>query len=515
MRQFSLLVLVLSLSAACRGSDGDDDGVTPDGPGTGNQTIYDVQNDSMTAGTKVSLKGVIVTAIDNYGGKKGDFWVQESAGGEYSGVHVYGAPLDQVGALQLGDIVDISGAQKAEFALSSDTSGNTLTELEPIDGGQMVVTKTGSGPQVQPKVIDALAIGQLSDYMARHAEWEKWEGVLVQVNNVAAFSDDDCVGSACNDDTLHNFDITGDITVESALSAFPTPTVSRGDCMSGVTGVVDYFFDYLIFPRQTSEIATGGTGCPNENNTAQCGDSMDNDGDGFADCADVGCVVAEATCRMEEDAAIVDVQGGMYTDKYVKIQDAIVMAVSYSKNDIWISTSKNAAADEGLQVHFTNDVPDTVVPGKTVTVIGKIIEFNDNPPTGTNALTEMSGYDVQVGAAASQTPAALTGQTIATLTVDVTGEPYESVLITLDNVLLKTVGDSMYHVGTMKQGVTDFKFDDAIHQLKESGTGSFPAGTCFDTITGVASYNVYDNNWVFYPIDETNWDTMGGTCPAP
>lgn len=523
MRKLSLLVLVLSLSA-CRGSDGDDDGVTPDAPGTGTQTIYDVQNDSMTAGTKVSLKGVIVTAIDNYGGKKGDFWVQESAGGEYSGVHVYGAPLDQVGALQLGDIIDISGAQKAEFALSSDTSGNTLTELEPIDGGQMVVTKTGSGPQVQPKVIDALAIGQLSDYMARHAEWEKWEGVLIQVNNVSTFSDDDyvsskCPGTECPDDTLYAFDITGDVKVESALAQNPQPKLKRDLCLASVTGVVDYFFDYQILPRQTSEVATGGTGCPNENNTAQCGDSMDNDGDGFADCKDIGCVVAEATCRMEEDAAIADVQDGMYTDKYVKIQDAIVMAVSYSKNDIWISTTKNAAADEGLQIHFTNDVPDTVVPGKTVTVIGKIIEFNDNPPTGTNALTEMSGYDIQVGTAASQTPSALGGQTIATLTVDATGEPYESVLITLDNVLLKTVGTmASFHVGTMKQGVTDFKFDDAIYQLGEPGgdvTPVFAAGTCFDTITGVASYNVYDNNWVFYPIDEGTWDTAGGTCPSP
>src|SRR4051812_7854164 len=168
MRKFSLLVLALSL-AACRGNGGDDV-APPDGAGSNAQTtIYDVQNAAMTAGTKVSLKGVIVTAIDNYGGKKGDFWVQEADGGEYSGVHVYGAPVDQVGALALGDIVDISGAQKAEFALSTDTSGDTLTELEPVDGGTMQVTKTGSGPQVQPKVIDALAIGQLTDYMARHA----------------------------------------------------------------------------------------------------------------------------------------------------------------------------------------------------------------------------------------------------------------------------------------------------------------------------------------------------------
>jgi hypothetical protein len=86
------------------------------------------------------------------------------------------------------------------------------------------------------------------------------------------------------------------------------------------------------------------------------------------------------------------------------------------------------------------------------------------------------------------------------------------VLITLDNVKLKTVADSMYHVGTMTQGATDFKFDDGSYRLVESGTGALPAGTCFDTITGIASYNVYDNNWVFYPVEQTI-DTTGGTCP--
>jgi hypothetical protein len=512
MRKSSLLVLALSL-AACRDSGGGDDVAPPDAAGGGAQTIYDVQNNAMTAGTKVSLKGVIVTAIDNYGGKKGDFWVQEADGGEYSGVHVYGAPVDQVGALLLGDIVDISGAQKAEFALSDDTSGDTLTELEPIDGGTMVVTKTGSGPQVQPKVIDALAIGQLSDFMARHAEWEKWEGVLVTVNNVAAFGDDDyvsskCPGTDCSDDTLFKFDITGDVAVESALAANPTPKVLRGDCLGSVTGVVDYFFDYQILPRTTAEIATGGTGCPFENNTATCTDTMDNDGNGFADCKDIGCVVAESTCRMGEDVAISDIQpaGGTYKDKYVQIQDAIVMAVSGSKNDIWISTTKNAAANEGLHVHFNVDVPNTVVAGKTVTVIGKIIEFNDNPPMGTNTLTEMSGYDIQVGSAVSQTPAAVTNQAALTLNVDVTGEPYESVLVTLTDVEITTAAtDATYHVGSMTQGATVFKFDDAIHKLTQDGT----ANTCFSSITGIWSYNIYDNNWVFFPAAA---GTIGTGC---
>src|SRR5687768_11030503 len=108
MRKYSSLVaavLALLTFNACRDSGGDDD-PRPDStvPG-GDVTIQEVQNDSMVAGTKVTLKGVVVTAIDNFGDRKGDFWVQEPGGGEYSGVQVFGAPLDQVAALTPGDVV--------------------------------------------------------------------------------------------------------------------------------------------------------------------------------------------------------------------------------------------------------------------------------------------------------------------------------------------------------------------------------------------------------------------------
>ena len=123
--------------------------------------------------------------------------------------------------------------------------------------------------------------------------------MLVTVNNVSTLSDNECVGgTTCTDPTLHKFDITGDIVVESALAAFPTPGLgTKGACLASVTGVVDYFFDYLLFPRTTAEIVTGGTSCPAAENTpALCADTMDNDGNGFKDCAD-NAVFALASCR--------------------------------------------------------------------------------------------------------------------------------------------------------------------------------------------------------------------------
>ena len=505
MRKFSLLVLALSL-AACRDSGGGDDVVTPDSGNGGAQTIYDVQNDAMTAGTKVSLKGVIVTAIDNYGGKKGDFWVQEADGGEYSGVHVYGGPVDQVGALALGDIVDISGAQKAEFALTSDTSGNTLTELEPVDGGTMAITKTGSGPQVQPKVIDALAIGQLTDFMARHAEWEKWEGVLVTVSNVAAFGDDDyvsskCPGTMCPDDTLYKFDITGDIVVESALAANPAPKVLRGDCLGSVTGVVDYFFDYLIYPRTTAEISTGGTSCPTENQSAVCGDGIDNDGNGFKDCGDNACIPAVSSCRTLTTINAIQTAATAPTGG-IELQDVYVAAISKNKKNMWVQSSLTAAPNEGVYVFGPGNNLDGFAIGSRVDIIGTVTEFNDS--TGTDTLTEVKALSVTAGTAGVGAVVPVTGTAASAMS-----ETYEGVLVRLTNVKVTTVGTTTtggtFGVGAATQypAATVFKTDDDIFLLNT-------ANACYATIDGIWTYLPYNDAYGFLPL--AAGVTTGGNC---
>ena len=132
----ALLGLGLGLSvAACRGGDGDDTNVDPDAPPPMDMgpnpdvRIQEIQSPNMPKGTAVSVKGVVVTAIDSFGGRTGDFFVQEPGGGEFSGVKVFGAPLDQVAMLAPGDLIDITGAEKDEFALSSDMSGRKVTEL--------------------------------------------------------------------------------------------------------------------------------------------------------------------------------------------------------------------------------------------------------------------------------------------------------------------------------------------------------------------------------------------------
>jgi len=158
----AVVLLGLSVGGACRSSNnnstpdaavvddaggGGDGGIDAgSGGGGGGIRIQDVQGDGLKAGAAVELRGVIVTAIDTYGVKTGDIWVEEPDGGPFSGVHVFGSPVSQIATLVPGDIVDITGAVKSEFALSSDTSGRTTTELQAPKGGAMTVTKTGHGP---------------------------------------------------------------------------------------------------------------------------------------------------------------------------------------------------------------------------------------------------------------------------------------------------------------------------------------------------------------------------------
>src|SRR6185312_11306802 len=312
MRLPTLLVglsISASLFVACRS---DDNNTPTDGQGSGSGSgnfvkIQAVQDDGMAPGTAVNLHDVVVTAIDNFGGKVGDIWVEEKEGGKRSGVHVFKAQLSDVAMLTVGDEIDVKGAIKSEFALTGsggDSTGRTVTELEPASGGQITITKLGMSTTITPDKVDALAIGQLYDSTmaatgggtAFTNAWEDWEGVLIETDNVAAQGAPKAFGSTMPTPAdNYSFGITGVAKVEGSLADITMSSIARSTCFSKVTGVVDYFFDYLILPRSTSDFATGGTGCPAAESV--CGDSIDNDGNGFTDCKDNGCIIGDATCR--------------------------------------------------------------------------------------------------------------------------------------------------------------------------------------------------------------------------
>ncbi|KAB2911744.1 MAG: hypothetical protein F9K40_00265 [Kofleriaceae bacterium] len=531
MTRFSTPALCLSLFAAlaaCRdSSNGDDDGTDVDAA-NGEQTVFQVQSDDMPPGTPVTLRGVVVTAVDNFANPRdgnqyvGNFYVAEPEGGAFSGVLVHGAPLDQVAQLAVGDLVDITSAEKDEFSWTGDDKTNT--EVVPLANGEMTVTKVGPGTVPAPQVLDALMIGQMAE-TAREAEYEKWEGVLVRVENVSVTSEIRPINQDYPPEAKFvKFSITGVLEVDSSLAEIPysetgEPWLSGGDCLMSVTGMGDYFYNYKVLPRATADIVMGGTSCPAPEAPGTCTDGIDNDANGFMDCADRGCDTEEPTCT--SDTTVANVQMGMHNDgDQVRIADAVVTAIGRGPTNIqtiWVADSATAGPYNGLQVYRGTNagmVPAGVVVGAHVTLQGEVDEFNDASGTGT--LTQLRSPTITVIPGTPEMPVPATDVPLATLIDDTTGEPYEGVLVELENVRMtgtptgQTFG--VRYFGTQAAPSTIlFQSDDDIRSALTQADG-----TCFSLIRGIWSYGVYDNRWQILPLAGADDVVVAGdpnACP--
>jgi len=468
MRITHLVCLGLSLVACRDGGGGDDTPPGVDAPPGGSVTIQEIQNDAMPVGTPVELDGVVILAIDTFGARTGDIWVGEPGGGEFSGIKVFGAPLDQIAALAPGDIVTITNAEKDEFALTADTTGRKVTEIKGAAGGMMAINKTGTGALPTPTTVDALAISLLP-VAEQDAAWEKFEGVLITVTNARQLSGIDTFGT--NPDQKE-FEATGGVAVQSVLADLGANAVV-GTCYQGITGIGDYFFNYLVLPRTTADLVDGGTGC-----------------------------------AAQQIATVTAIQTGTTTGSVV-VNDVFVVALSSNKKQLWISQSLNGASNEGIFVFRGTGatvLDANIVPGAKVNVTGTTKEQN-NDMTG-DTLTQIQGATVTFVAAPTTPPVPVATQQASTLVIANTGEPFESVLVTLTNVKINVVGDPTpgtgnFGVGQLQQGATTFLSDDDTLLLND------PVGTCYATITGMWTYQVFDNAYGLLPISKT----AGGACP--
>jgi len=501
---------------ACRGDDAnntDANGSNGSNGSGASVTIQMVQNDAMAPGTPVTLRGVVVTAIDNFGGKMGDIWVEEPEGGTYSGVHIFGAASTDVAALAVGDTVDVTGAVKDEFALTGsggDTSGRTVTELKPATSGSLKVTKTGTGTVPAPVAVDALMIGQMADADTQgplfSAAWEPYEGVLVSVNSVSALGAPKKFGSTGAADAF-SFDITGVARVEGNFTDITMSGIQRNTCMN-ITGVVDYFFDYLVLPRSAADLNTGASGCPVAE--ATCADSIDNDGNGFADCKDNNCMITDGTCRPPATISSIDTPatppaGG----QEIGSNESVCVTALNAKDmqSFWVAKGPGtAAANEGLYVFAGGQArPNGLAVGSKVDVIGTVSDFS---VSGSMPVREYNELQTTIGSGACAVAAS--PQTIATLT-GANGRQWIGSLVTITNVAVVDVGTSAnFGVGHLKSsGVTFESMPDVI-----GGTG-LPAAEmskCYATITGIWYWDVHAAGGGAFALEPLAVGTGTGTC---
>jgi hypothetical protein len=470
-------------------------------------TVYEVQGD-LAEDVLIALKGVVITAIDEFpeqAGRVGSFWIQEPAGGAYSGVQVFGASLTDVEALSVGDIVDVGGVVKDEFVLLDNGQPNPdfgppLTELKNASRGSITITKTGTQAPPAPVVIDALAISRLPT-LERNYELEKWEGVLVKVENAEVLTTPRKIS---NQENFREFRIRG-ILLDSSIGAIPVPEITIGRCLSSVTGVMSYFFNYKILPRPGDIVLTAGT-CQEveEDTAAECATGFDDDGDSFADCDDASCWIDTRTCALLSQIATIQA-GTVAVNTKVAIHDVFVTGISPDRTHLWVSTSPAAAASNGLYVFRTNSAPlkDQFVIGAKVRIAGRVKEFDVTTPVAGDTLTQFELGSASFVSAPAETLVPVSTATPATLSSLVDGEPFESVLVKVDHLRVTahgtfdkvTLANDAGQVIVMDDGAFnyDLQIPDPANPNARIPNPEFAVGTCFTSVTGIMSVELTDN----------------------
>ena len=490
MKKLSVLCLFLVFAGACGRGGGDDDGGDnpgTDGGGEGGDTIFDIQSDSMPPGTAVTVNGVVVTAIDNYGDRRGGIYVQEPEGGAFSGVFVYLSGTEAAD-LAVGDLVDLSGFVKDEFAWQGGCEGQenegSLTELSPGEGVTPMVAKVGDGTVPAPEVLTPWELA------ASPEEAEKWEGVLVTFEGARVLSPP----SGEKDDQMEMF-VTGPYRVQSSLTEL-TDTIAEGDCYTSITGIGDFFFDYKVLPRSAADLVAGADGdCLQAENTLElCGNDSDDDHSGQGDCADFGCQDVVESCTVA--TSIADIQGGQVAENSrVELENVVVIGRSFNGKRIWVSDDVDTSGPEtGVYVFQPNSAEkfgDTVIQGRSVTLSANVDELYSG--CAENALTELT-FVVDpgevVGTGSGSGPAAQIGVPLATLASDSEGEAYEGTLVKIEKVSVKKIdqNETFNLEFTVTNGTTDLVVDDDIFRYV-----AVAEGQCLN-ITGIMHYNTFDNS---------------------
>jgi hypothetical protein len=521
-----LSIMLAAGALGCRSDgddddDDDDDDVT-DGGTAGDYTIQQVQDGSMPIGTAVTLRGVVVVAIDNFGDRHGNMIVMEPGGGPFSGVVVF-LPGSQAADFEVGDLVDVEGGQKDEFAIAADTSGRTITEVEARDNGEIVITKVGNGTVPDPEVLDPRVLAADADAPEDENENEQWESVLVRFDNVAVTSGPRTIDEPEDenyDPTFKEMRVTGPYPVQSALTDLDDATFARGYCVTSMVGVIDYFFDYKLQPRTAADLGAEGDGCPaEEEGDIDCADEMDNDFDGFADCEDFSCQGTASECA-GDDYTIPEIQDdALPVGTLVTVRGVVIVA-----NDAFGVRADNLyvmdpAGGEfsGIVLYLPNDEGDAFAVGDLVDIQGvQKDEFALEEDTSGRTITQLEAAGgpvtiTKVGDGVVPAPVVLDPRVLAA--DDTESERWESVLVQFENVavtddldLIDDDGDPTFQemrvTGPYRVQSALTALDDTTHVLDY----------CFASLTGVVDYFF---SYKIQPRTAADLGVEGDGCPAP
>lgn len=180
-------------------------------------------------GTQVLVKGVVITANGVDSNSSPHAWAQDVAGGEYSGIYLdVDAATAPVGVTVGTTTVDVEGTYEEQ-------NGNSAIK---------VISITNVGNAAAPVTPTVVSSATLADPV----EAEKWEGVLIRVNE-AGVTDDNADGAQ----DFGEFRIDNAVRVNDLLFAQATPE-SLCDVYAFVAGPLNFGFgNYKIEPRDAND----------------------------------------------------------------------------------------------------------------------------------------------------------------------------------------------------------------------------------------------------------------------
>lgn len=476
------LVAALALGFGCSGRDdpsaGGGSGGTGGGGGTGGTggsawgdlTIYDLQDPSkgVAQNTNVTVNDVIVTAVVEAKQLDGTyapqhFYVQEAAGGPYSGIYVRNGSSEpvQMPAPSIGQRLKVSGTLKEYY-------DNTQIEL-------LLFETLGEGQVPAPALVDPEAVA------TGGADQEKYEGVLVQVSDVKVTErvvpgtdgkdHGDCKVNAVAREG------GGLVVGPQATDYIRVP----GERLASIVGVMSYSFE-------TSKLVVRR----NEDITFP-------DGKHAGEITEVGPI----TIRALQDWSSPD---HPRAPAAVELEGVTVTAVA--GNRVWVQEASADPRWSGILVMLATGVARPTA-GDRVNVTGIYTEYYDD--------SEIKDATVEVvGAGTMPAPARVTPAEIRTGSE--TAEAYEGVLVEVVDV--QNVEDPVNDDNGLDRG--DYRVAPIADPRKEVGvivghvfttyyTGA--VGDKFDSIVGVLDYSY--NEFRLEPRSNEDITLEDGSHPIP
>lgn len=427
---------------------------------SGALTIPDIQNLSAAkhpaANTVVQLKDEIVTAVllqhdKNTGAAYWDAWIEEKAGGAYSGIEVDGLSK----APARGDEVDVTATYATYYGKNILQNPTTWTKV-----------KSGATVPAPVKITSTVAGTAIGT--GNNATGNKYTGVLVEVDG-AKVTNPMVPGSDGYDH--------GDMQVDSVLDVgnlFGDDYVrTQNDTFKSLVGILDFTFSLeRLQPRDDADITMADGSHPK---------IVDATIEQVQNVADASHPVVGTTVRLtgvvisalappdsksRVNFAVADPAGGQWSGIYV-----------YNGSGLDMS---------GMSV------------GDTVTLTGDYEEYKSTGDTDT--VSEIGLKTItKTGTGTAPTPKVIANP--GDLAVKATAEPWEGVLVEVDNVTVTAATDS-YGETALTGGV---KMGDMFYNM-----GVWLTNDTLSKVVGILHYN---HGYIIEPRGQN--DFTGSRTPPP